>query len=486
MAMRRWGVFPELLLVGLTMGCTLEPLPACRRADGEDERCCDAWAYVENGRCVMRTWRRLHEATPLGERASRPSLDVDRSGRVWLAYEEASDEASTVVLARESGATWELDYPSFGVDGFNQEPRVAAVDDDHSAVVWLRSGTGQELQTLVRVGIKGGHLVEPPGGGLFSFSPLAYQHEVLAHADGELAITWNQGLDSGHRRGVCIATRGAGETAFQRPKNQLDVVSRSFIFSNNPEFARNDRGDMVITWFESIGEKLRVLPSERRGVDGPFTIAHDEDALSPPEGDVENPEPAIAEDGRAAIVWRQVLPDGKMAAFLSERPSNGSWSRPAIGEPFGPIADNVWNTRISFTRSGDLYVVWEQKIGEDWSILLAHRDASGRWVAPGDAPLRLSAQAAIEPVMKVAPDGTVVVAWRARVGSRFRVMARRSSVQAEGVTEGERWSQAVVLSGEGGDAGTPALAVARDATSRGHRFVAAWTQDGRIYSASLD
>jgi len=130
--------------------------------------------------------------------------------------------------------------------------------------------------------------------------------------------------------------------------------------------------------------------------------------------------------------------------------------------------------------------VWEQKIGEDWSILLAHRDASGRWVAPGDAPLRLSAQAAIEPVMKVAPDGTVVVAWRARVGSRFRVMARRSSVQAEGVTEGERWSQAVVLSGEGGDAGTPALAVARDATSRGHRFVAAWTQDGRIYSASLD
>jgi hypothetical protein len=243
---------------------------------------------------------------------------------------------------------------------------------------------------------------------------------------------------------------------------------------------------MVVTWFESIGEKLRVMSSDRYGLEGPFTFAHDEDAVSPPEGDVENPEPAVAEDGRAAIVWRQVLPDGKMAAFLSERSRTGSWSKPAINEPLGPVGDNVWNTRIAFARSGDLYVTWEQKVGDDWAILLAHRDASGRWVAPGSSPLRLSAQQAIEPVMRVAPDGTVVVAWRARVGSHFRVMARRSSVEAEGATEAERWSQAVTLSEEGGDAGTPALAVAREPSGRGYRYVAAWTQDGRVKSASLD
>lgn len=477
-AVAAWALF-------VTSGCGLEPLASCPQADLRSGLCCDDWSAPEGGRCVVRRWRPLHPSVTLGEFASKPSVDIDLGGRVWLAYEEAHATESSVILARETPAGWDLTSPSLGLGGQNQEARVAAVDDEHSVVAWLRTGV-VDLQTVVSVGVKGGSMVEPPGGGLFSFAPWAYQHEALAHADGELAVTWNQGLDAGHRRGICIATREAGASEWKRPKNQLDVLSRSFIFSNNPEFARNDAGDMVVTWFESIGEKLRVMPSERYGLSGPFTVALDEDALSPPEGDVENPETAVAEDGRAVIVWRQVMPDGRMAAFLSERPNRGAWSRPTIDEPFGPIADNAWNTRVAFARTGDLYVVWEQKDGDDWSILLAHRDASGKWIAPGSSPLRLSAQPAIEPVLRVAADGTVVVMWRARVGAHFRVVARRSSVHAEGATEAERWSSADVLSEDGQDAGTPALAVARDATERGHRFVAAWSWDGRIVTSSLD
>ncbi len=421
-----------------------------------------------------------------GDDASKPALDIDRANHVWLAYETARLTGSDIVLARELGSGWEFDVPSAGLGDYNYEARLAAVDEEHAMLVWTRSGAALDMQNHVRVGVGGGKLAEPPGGARFSFLPYAYQNEVYAHADGELFLTWNQGLDYGERRGVCVARRADGEAEFARPKNQLDVLSRSFIFSNNPEVSRNERGDAVMAWYESIGERLRVMPSERDGADGPFRIAKDEDALSPPEGDVENPEPAVANDGRAVIVWRQVLPSGKMAVFLSERPYRGAWSRPTIDEPFSEVVDNAWNTRAVFAPSGDLYIAWEQKIGEDWAIMLAHRDPGGRWIASGTDAVRLSQQPAVEPVLRVAADGTVVVAWLSRFGSRWRMMARRSATEAAGLREVDRWSPAVALSSDDADASSPALAVAREATSRGHRFVAAWAQDGRIVTSTLD
>ena len=472
-----------LLLLG---GCTLTPSTTCERGGAQDGSCCPPWSFVEQGRCAPRRWTSQLQDDGLGEDASHPSIDIDRTNRVWLAYEDAYASGSDIYLAKEDGAGWSLSVPSAGLGEFNSEPRVSAVDDATSVLVWNRSGAATELQNHVRVGVSGGAMIEPPGGGRFSFSPYAYQNEAYANSDGELFLTWNQGLDFGMRRGICVATRHEGKPAFERPKNQLDVLSRSFIFSNNPEVARNTRGDAVVTWYESIGEKLRVLPSERYGLGGPFTIAHDEDALSPPDGDVENPEPAVAEDGSAAIVWRQVLPTGKMAVFLAERPYRGVWSRPTIDAPFSGVSDNAWNTRVAFAPTGDLYVAWEEKNGDDWAVMLAHREPSGRWLASGTAALRLSSHPAIEPVLRVAADGTVVVVWRARFGTRWRVMARRSAVDAEGLREVDRWLPAEALSDEDADAGAPTLAVSRDATARGHRFAAAWSQDGHIHVATLD
>ncbi|MBM4358209.1 MAG: hypothetical protein FJ096_08860 [Deltaproteobacteria bacterium] len=435
---------------------------------------------------MTRRWRLPDEGDGLGTFAAKPWVDIDRNDRIWLTFEDGRASGSDVVLAREVESSWDMAIPSLGLGDFHQDARVAAYDDDHAILVWNRSGAFLELQNEVRVGAPGGRLVEPPGGGRFSFAPYAIQNEVQAHPDGEVFLTWNQGLDDGGRRGICIANRFGSEADFHRPKNQLDVVSRSFIFSNNPEVARNTRGDTVVTWFESFGERLRVASSERYGLDGRFTIANDADALSPPEGDVEDPEPAVAEDGRAVIVWRQVLPSGKMAVFMSERPNRGAWSRPSMDEPFSEVVDNAWHTRVAFAPGGDLYVVWEQKIGTDWSVMLAHRAPDGRWLASGKEALRLSGQPAIDPVLRVAADGTVVVAWRARFGTHWRVMERHSAVDAEGATEAERWSAAVALSPIGRDAGAPAIAVARHANARGHRVVVAWSHDGQIFRATLD
>jgi hypothetical protein len=484
--MRVLGNLARLTLL-VTGACTLTPSSQCDHGAADDGACCPAWAYPSRGRCSLRRWSLPTGADGFGQQAGSPSVDIDRSGRAWLAFGEGFYGGTGVVVARETSEGWNFSSPSAGYGGYNSDPKIAVVDDTHAILVWQRSGyEGGDSSDEVRVGIGEGRLAEPPGGGQFSFPPYAYQHKVLAHADGELFVTWNQALDAGLRRGVCIANRHEGETAFRRPTSAQDVVSRSLIYSNNPEVSRNERGDMVVAWYESIGEKLRVMVSERTGLEGHFTHAFDDDALSPPETDVENPEPAVAEDGRAAVVWRQLLPNGRMAVFLAERAAGGEWARPSIDQAFSAPVDLAWNTRVAYARTGDLYIAWEQKVAEDWSVMVAHRDASGRWLASGTDPLRLSNERAIAPVLRVAPDGSVVVLWQSYSGSRWRVLARRSAVDAEGLREVDRWSSAVSLSVSGGDASGATLAVARDATASGHRFLAAWSQDGRIYTSSLD
>lgn len=484
----RWLRWSTMALAGLaSSACALEPFDACEHGASSDGECCPDWAYAEGGRCIARRWSVATDG--LGVNAGRPSVDVDLENRVWLSYEESFHDASAVILAREGGdRAWSLEPLTLGLPGYHYDSKVAAVDAARSVVMWQRGADGSFDRNEVRVGTPDGRFVAPPGGGTFSYPPYALQHKVLAHPDGEVVVAWNQAMDAGLKRGVCVAVRRDGEMEFERPSSAQDVLSRSIIFSNNPELARNQRGDMVVTWYESLGVKLRVVASSRFGALGRFSHPTDDDALSPPEGDVENPEPAVAEDGRAAIVWRQVLPDGRMAVFLSERSPTGVWSKPTIEEGFSGPVDLAWNTRIAFAPSGDLYVAWEQKVGDDWSIMLAHRDATGRWLASGKEPLRLSEHRALEPRLAVAADGTVVVLWRGQMGSRWRVFARRSSTLADGLREVDRWSSATVLSSREVDATSPALTVARTPSGQtgGHRFVAAWEEGGQVFTASLD
>ncbi len=476
-----------LLMSVLSSACTLDSYSSCEHGAAADGACCSSWSVPTDGSCAPRVWSLPDGASGFGSAAYQPSIDIDRMGRAWLAFEEQAYGGTGIVVARETGVAWSERAVSLGVDGFNSEPRLSVVDDAHAALVWLQSSEAGERAVAVRVGLGDGDFGEPPGGGQFSFPPYALQTSALAHPDGEVVVTWNQGMDAGLRRGICVATRDAGASEFRRPSSAQDVLSVSFIYSNHPELARNERGDMVLTWFESVGSKLRVMASERAGVAGPFTHARDEDALSPPEGDVENPEPAVAEDGRAAIAWRQVLPGGKMAVFLAERTRDGVWTRPGIDEGFSVPVDLAWNTRIAFARTGDLYVTWEQKVGDDWAVMLAHRDAEGRWLAHGREPMRLSGQRGIAPVLKVAADGTVVVLWRGYSGSHWRVLMRRSAVDAKGLREVDRWSNALALSAPGSDASAATLAVARQPSlDGGHRYVAAWSQGAQVFLASID
>jgi hypothetical protein len=410
---------------------------------------------------------------------------VDEWGRVTVAWTEGFYNAAGLVVARETEAGWSLSSPTVGELGLHRAARLA-VHEDARVLAWERELGKQTIE--VRVGRDDERWTLPPGGGTFSFASMSYQPEVLASHDGELVVVWNQLTDADAHFGVCVATRSPGELEFERPTSVQDVLSPHVFFANNPEMARNDRGDMVITWYQSLGGKLRVLVSERFGIDGRFTLADEDAPLSPPEGDVENPEPAVSEDGRAAVLWRQVRPDQEMTASLAERTSDGVWTPQVdIDQAFSHPADFVFNTRIHYTRSGDLYGVWEQRNGDDWAVMAVHRNANGEWLASGREPMRLSrGNQAIDPVLRVGRDGTVVAIWRERVLGEWRIVGRRTAVDALGTSEQERWDSPNELSLAGHDAAAPRLAIGQAGRFGGDRVVAAWLQNGQVFLATID
>src|SRR5207244_2984741 len=83
------------------------------------------------------------------------------------------------------------------------------------------------VDAALRLDAGGGRWLAPPGGERFSFPPFGDQHELLVSRDGEIVVTWVQGVQGRQPitlRGACLAERPPGAAAFRRPANQQDVL----------------------------------------------------------------------------------------------------------------------------------------------------------------------------------------------------------------------------------------------------------------------
>ncbi len=500
-ALRAFRLLPRAgfaLGVGAAAACTGDGASSCASAlHGQapprltdDGNCCAPWSRPSDHGCAPRSWTVWPEARALGLQGVTPAVAVGPSGRIAIAWQESVGQQTAAVLARETESGFELTSPSAATSGHHGELELAAAGDGALLVSWRRLVTMPEVRA--QLVLPSGEAIVPDGAELISAPGTGHEHEAIGAADGELLLVWNQGRDNGERRGVFVARRAPGSLSFERPAVPAGTLSALIKFSNEPAIARNTRGDALIAWYESVGEKLHTFVSERWGLEGAFSRPGAEHPLSPAGGDVENPEPAVAEDGSAAVVWRQVRADGTMAAFLATRTVDGAWTKPSsLEDTFSTPADFAWNTRVAFTPGGDLFVVWEDRRGEDAAVRLSHRAPRGSWVATGRAPLRISTEGrpAIAPVLAVSPEGGVVVVWRELVDGEWHVLARRGapvSAGAEGdaeLEEAARWDAPTMLSQAGlGDASGPRLA----AGGENSRVVAAWSQAGRIRLATVE
>ncbi|UQA57989.1 hypothetical protein [Polyangium aurulentum] len=437
---------------------------------------CNAWAVADGGACRARAFTLPADGEALsGPGARRVSVAFDSEGRALVVWDEAGavNVDELFVAEEDAGGGFSLHEPAEALEGLSSQGVVLGGAAGDAVVAWRQAGGDGSSRVFVSERGTDGAWIHPAGEeDSFSFGAKAYEPRVAARPSGETLIVWNQWYDPEHY-GVALATRPSPGAPWAMPASATDVLSPPSYFSNAPQITVNDRGDGLISWYQSGGGPLMAFCSERFA-GGAFSRPAVDDFLSAPGGEIDsdqiaNPKPALAFDGRAAVTWTQHDGGGAVAIFLATRDAEGAWTRPAsLADTFSTGEGESRDARAAFGPSGEMYVVWSQDEDDsgDPSVYLAQRAPGGEWVHPGKQPLVLSTPGAqaITPILVVGRSGGALVAWSERVDGRFRIAARRGGPEGFGAIE--------ILSTPGEDAFWPAAAIG----GPGERAVVAWIE----------
>ena len=173
------------------------------------------------------------------------------------------------------------------------------------------------------------------------------------------------------------------------------------------------------------------------------------------------------------------------AIFFASRDASGAWTTPeTLSDSLGNPAEVVFNNHIAFAESGDLYLVWQERILEDKAVYVMHQAPDGTWVTPLRQPYRLSLPSveAFDPWLAAGREG-VIVTWSERddADDPHRVVARRSSTKLTG-DEAARWGSVTRLSAPDVQSGGSRVAIGGDQD----RAAAVWIEDNRAVLATIE
>ncbi len=462
----------------LGCGCRLTPF----QTDGDcpDARrtasgiCCPTWTIAGGGACERRPWTLPVEGSGLGEADVRSlNVAIDGRGQPIASWIEATESSGRVVVAEARGGAFEVRSPSEALGGTAVQSDVAAGVDGAAMVVWKQQYPGSEGRVFVSEREADGAWSDPAGdGGSFSRLPTAYEPRPRFFPNGERLVVWNQWMSTGY--GVATATKPPGED-WHLPANADDVLSQHLLYSNAPQPAVNERGDAVISWYQSDGAALLAWESERFGYGGAFSRPGPTEYLSVRDAPIDshpiaNPKPALSPAGEAAVVWTQENGKGSTLVYIATRTPAGVWTKPAsLDDALSPRLGYARCPQVAFAPTGDLFVVWYQDIGNGNRVLAAHRAPDGQWVEPGREPTLVSTEGrdAIFPALAIGGGGAVLATWSERQADRWVVAARRRAPSGSG------WGPVEVLSVTGtGDASQPAAAIGGEAEVA----IVGWTQ----------
>lgn len=266
-------------------------------------------------------------------------------------------------------------------------------------------------------------VVRPAEGDAFSFAPSAYEPRALIDRRGQDLVVWNQLRDLGF--GVQIATRDEAAAAWRRPASSSDVISLDVFHSNAPRPAAGPDGAVTIAWYQSPkGGSLGVFAAERTDGSAAFPkqtpADHVSDLAWPVSSHpVANPKPAIASDGRVALVWTQDTAADEARVFVRQRARAATFAeaKPAVAiSEQGGKASGAW---IAFAGA-ELHAVWSEERGGDARVVHAVLDEAGAVVSREV----LSSPSSRAFAATLSGDGTRVVAAHAELGGTRVVLTR--------------------------------------------------------------
>jgi hypothetical protein len=239
---------------------------------------------------------------------------------------------------------------------------------------------------------------------------------------------------------------GAGYTiqAASRTGNRWSApsdISGLFVDASSPQVALDAKGNAVAVWDANDGSGA-VIQSASKPAGGAWSSPV---TVSTAVGVA--PQIGLVKRGNAYAVWEGFDSDSA-TLVAATKPAGGAWSAPTeVSAQGGSFPE------IVVTPQGDAVAVWQRYDGTNQRIQAATRPYGGAWSVP--THISLAGVSASVPDVGVDAKGGAVAVWEQSVGQIY-------SVQASTRPAGGAWSTPVAISAPGLD-GADFAAVAVDA-----------------------
>ena len=331
--------------------------------------------------------------------------------------------------------------------------------------------------------------------------------DIGTDANGNAIAVWNQNDGSVPQ---IVANRYTRDKGWE----EAEFLTAGGFNSLSPRIAVNGNGNATVVWRYSDGTRYNVVSRNYF----PGTGWDDGDNLESIDGDVQNPQIDMNDDGYAITVWSQddgtynsiyanvyTPGTGWGSAELVENGDKGAYSPQVVLSPDGEAVVvwyqsngamyDIWANTYSITSgwgvetlietaddgnsfdpmidmdgSGNAVAVWRQDDGAIYNVVSNRYTPGSGW---GTAEIIESGDGQVQPPTNVAvdDDGNALAVWRQWDGSKYDIISNR-------FTPGEVWGDEEEIEDNEGTAETPHI----DMDDAGNA-VAVWRQyDGGFYS----
>ena len=217
------------------------------------------------------------------------------------------------------------------------------------------------------------------------------------------------------------------------------------------DVAVDAQGNAVAVWVQAADEDgPEIVKAATRSAGGPWSSSV---AISAVGEQALGLKVVVNPDGDAAVVWIGYAGGGKQIVRASTRPAGGDWSEPVA---LSDIEGYATDPDVAIDGQGTVTTIWSGSEG-GWGygvVKAASRPAGGDW----SDPIELSDGLALSPQVAADPEGNFTAVWTLVDPDR-----EDGTIQSKTRPAGGEWSaEAVDVSGEGGLAREPRIAVGGD------------------------
>ena len=337
-----------------------------------------------------------------------PSVAFDAKGAATVVWQDYGERGRVSVESRRITRTGSLTRTvRLGrMDGGGGLPSLAVDPVGNATVAWSKQDGTRAWVEVVR---------RPAGGSWTDPKRLSPRDgdvglPTVAASSGGTVVVWPGAASYGRPARVWAARRAEG---WQDPE---PVSARGSVFG--AEAAVAETGAILATWSRYPADGPARVEVAERPAGGDWRPA----ALLPSGEDGLDPVVTTGDDGDATVVWRMVTGKDRYRTAATTRADGGAWEAPTLLSPPGRDA---WHPQVVMDGAGAVTVVWQENVAGDSrgeSIGAAHRDPVAGWL-PTES-LSTGEEAAAQPALGVAGDGSVTAVWT-RLDGRNRVSGSR-------------------------------------------------------------